>query len=965
MSKVRQPSVQPLETPPSGDDILPRKKRPTRYPMRLKLIVAFLVLGFIPLGTFLYVNYYFMQSLLTRVAEQSLIAAASETARDIDAFITSNLNTVQEAALWPEVVIYLERLKAGLPVEDADRDLVWKALLRLNRQDETDSSFYALLDSQGRNVLDTSGIDNVGQDEANNDYFRVPFQTGESYMSPVTFASTEEQAFLYFSSPVRNAQGEIVGVLRVQYKTDVLQQLIEDHNDLAGKFSYPILLDENYLLLANGGQPELKSNTLASSFRESLDAATSGEPNFSVQLDGDNRSALATVKKLATRPSWRVVFLQPRDDIFLGPIRERTFTSIVITLIIAIVTLGVALNVSKILTTPLINLTTVAQQMAGGALGLQAPIESQDEVGQLTEHLNSLTAQMRELSDNLEQYIAERTRALGSIVRSLEKSTQIGRQITTILNVDDLLRNVVNRIQLEFNFYYTQIYLVEEQTGELVLAGGSGEVGRQLKAQGRRLKVGQGIVGIVASTNEFFLGNDVSKVLNFIPSPLLPDTRSELALPLRKGDRVLGVLDIQDDEINRFTSTDVSLMQSIANQAAVAIDNARLLAETRAALKEVERLNRRLTREGWDEFVEEITTPGYRFSRGTSLPISPDADVWLPPMKQAAAQKQLVKRVDGGRKDKSEAELAVPLVLRGEVIGVLGVKREEVKDWAEEEVAAIEAVANQVTLALENARLSKEREKTIVQLKEVDRLKTEFLASMSHELRTPLNSIIGFADVILQGIDGEISEIAMHDVRLIYNSGQHLLALINDVLDLARIEAGKMELMLEVLDVEEIIEDVLGATNAPAKGRPLEVITEIQEALPAIYADKLRLKQILINLVNNAIKFTREGTITIKANVWKENPRLALISVVDQGIGIPAKMLDNIFDRFRQVDSSSKREAEGSGLGLAICKQLVELHGGFIEVTSKEGVGSDFHFTIPFVDVITSESEPMGTKVSY
>jgi signal transduction histidine kinase len=747
MSEIRQPSIQPFETSAPVGDAPSWKKRSIRYSMRLKLIIAFLTLALIPLGVSFYVNYYLMQSLLTRVVERSLTVAAKEMATDVDAFVAANLNIVQEAT------------------------------------------------------------------------------------------------------------------------------------------------------------PEL--------------------------------------------------------------IREQVFTIAIIVIVIALVTLGIALNVSKMLTAPLVNLVVVGQQMASGALGLQAPIESQDEVGQLAESFNSMIAQMRDLSDNLDQYIAERTRALGNIVRSLEKSTQVGRQITSILKVDDLLRNVVNRLQLEFEFYYTQIYLVDEDTGDLVFVEGSGEIGRQFKVQGRRLKPGQGIVGTVASTNEYFLGNDVSKVLNYISSSLLPDTRSELALPLRKGNRVLGVLDIQDDEINRFTSADVSLMQSIANQTAVAIENARLLAETQAALKEVERLNRRLTREGWDEFAGEITTPGYRFSRGTSLPISSDSDVWLPPMKQAAAQRQLVKRVDGGRGNKSEAELAVPLVLRGEVIGVLGVKREDVKDWADEEVAAVEAVANQVTLALENARLSKEREKTIVQLKEVDRLKTEFLASMSHELRTPLNSIIGFADVILQGIDGEVSEMAMHDIRLIYNSGQHLLALINDVLDLARIEAGMMELMRETLEIEEIIEDVLGATSPLVKSKSLEVVTDIQEALPAIYADKLRLKQILINLVNNAIKFTREGNITIRANVWEENPNLALISVIDQGKGIPEAMLDTIFDRFRQVDSSSKREAEGTGLGLAICKQLVELHGGFIEATSEIDVGSEFRFTVPFVDVIASEDKTVEAEISH
>ncbi|MFC1976145.1 sensor histidine kinase, partial [Chloroflexota bacterium] len=305
-------------------------------------------------------------------------------------------------------------------------------------------------------------------------------------------------------------------------------------------------------------------------------------------------------------------------------------------------------------------------------------------------------------------------------------------------------------------------------------------------------------------------------------------------------------------------------------------------------------------------------------------------------------------------------ELAVPLVLRGEVIGVLGVKREEETRWAEEEVAAVEAVANQVTQALENARLSKEREKTIVQLKEVDRLKDEFLTGMSHELRTPLNSIIGFADVILQGIDGEVSEMAMNDIRLIHNSGQHLLTLINDILDLAKIEAGKMELVCEPLSIEETIRDVMASTNALIKSKPVEVVLDIVEGLPPIYADKLRLTQILINLVSNAAKFTEEGLITIKADKYEIDPHLALISVADQGIGIPPQMVDTIFDRFRQIASVSTRKTGGTGLGLPICKQLVELHGGAIEVTSEEGVGSNFHFTIPFVDANT-DNEALTT----
>ena len=478
------------------------------------------------------------------------------------------------------------------------------------------------------------------------------------------------------------------------------------------------------------------------------------------------------------------------------------------------------------------------------------------------------------------------------------------------------------------------------------MAEGSGSVGQKLKEKGHRLEVGRGIVGMVASTNESFVSNDVDKAANFVRNPLLPGTKSELAVPLRKGKQVLGVLDIQSDQLNQFSRENINLMQSVANQTAVALDNARLLSEAEDALKEVERLNRRLTRETWQEQGQEMTVSGYRFIGGQEATVQPASDAWLSPMKQAATLKQLVQR-NTKNGDGAKTELAVPLMLRGEVIGVLGVKREETEDWADEEVSAVEAVADQVSRALENARLSKEQEKTIEQLQEIDQLKSEFLTSMSHELRTPLNSIIGFADVLIQGIDGDLPELAMNDIKLIHNSGQHLLALINDILDLSKIEAGKMELVRHPLSIEESMNDVLAASSSLVKDKPVEILVDIVPDLPPVDADKLRLNQILLNLISNAAKFTHEGTITLKAEIDDEAPDKMCIAVIDTGIGIPAEKLETIFDRFRQADNSTTRQYGGTGLGLAISVNLTQLHGGELKVKSEVGVGSEFCFTIP------------------
>ncbi|RME51485.1 MAG: GAF domain-containing protein [Caldilineae bacterium] len=642
---------------------------------------------------------------------------------------------------------------------------------------------------------------------------------------------------------------------------------------------------------------------------------------------------------------WTLIIEQPQA-VALRSVNRLSQTALFGGAVVLALAIGMAQWLSRQLTHPIEKLTDVASRMAESRQHWQIEIGGPQELRQLAQAFNTMTTQIGDLIGTLEERIEART-------RSLQTTAEIGRQITTILNQEELLQQVVTRLQQEFHFYHVHIYLIDEETGDLVMAEGSGEVGRQLKAKGHRLAAGQGIVGTVAALNEPFVSNNVLDVINFVPNPLLPDTKSEMAVPLRKGDRVLGVLDIQSEQLNRFTQEDVSLMQSIADQMAVAIDNARLLAQTQNALKEVERLNRRLTREVWEEFGAEITTAGYRFQAKPYPAVLPDSGTWLPPMKEAARRRRLVQQVIQTNGHKSE--LAAPLMLRGEVIGSLGIKREDTDTWSEEEIAAVKAIANQIALALENARLSQEQEKTIVKLKEVDRLKSDFLASMSHELRTPLNSIIGFADILLQGIDGPLSENAITDITAIHNSGKHLLALINDILDLSKIEAGRMELVRSALSIEDIFRDVAASVSSLLTEKPIELRQQVEPNLPPVWADSLRLTQVIINLVSNAIKFTDEGSVTMGAE--RHSDKFLHIYVQDTGIGIPQDKFDLVFEHFRQIDSRNNRKYQGTGMGLAIARQLVQLHGGEMWLESEVGKGSTFHFTIPVAGAAEEEGE--------
>jgi PAS domain S-box-containing protein len=296
-----------------------------------------------------------------------------------------------------------------------------------------------------------------------------------------------------------------------------------------------------------------------------------------------------------------------------------------------------------------------------------------------------------------------------------------------------------------------------------------------------------------------------------------------------------------------------------------------------------------------------------------------------------------------------ESKIVVPIVGQDQTLGVLAFEESENdQPWSDDDRALVEAVAKDLALALLDVRSRQLTQQALEEMQEADRLKSQFLANISHELRTPLNSIIGFSHVILQGIDGPVTETQNQDLSAIYNAGQHLLGLINNILDVTRIEAGKMELTLGDVDLKETILDVMATAEGLIKNKPIELITEIPDDLPIIKADAIRVRQILLNLVSNATKFTTKGQIGVSARIIKlGTSRQIVVAVFDTGPGIAPEDQEKIFEPFSQVDSAAVRRSGGSGLGLSISRHLVELHGGQIWVDSIPGEGSTFAFTLP------------------
>jgi GAF domain-containing protein len=472
--------------------------------------------------------------------------------------------------------------------------------------------------------------------------------------------------------------------------------------------------------------------------------------------------------------------------------------------------------------------------------------------------------------------------------------------------------------------------------------------------------------------------------------------RANLAVPMVQGRDVLGVITVSRAEPGAFTPQEVDLLKTFADQAVIAIQNTRLLTELKERTAQLTRSVEQLTALGevgravsstldletvlttivsravplagvdggvvfeYDEASQEFVHRAAREQGGplaavrraarirrgegivgqTALTLEPAqiADITAPGAYESRLRDNLIASGIRGL-------LAVPMVsAEGTVLGSLVVSRNTPGEFSAETVDLLRTFATQSTLAIQNARLFEEIAEKSRQLEAANRHKDEFLANMSHELRTPLNGIIGFSEVILERMFGEINAKQEEYLNDILSSGRHLLSLINDILDLSKIEAGKMELELTHFDAPMAIDNamMLMRERATRRGQVLELA--VDPGLKEIRADERKFKQVLLNLLSNAVKFTPEGgRIIVSGHVANGE---AVVSVTDTGIGIAKEDHDLVFEEFRQVGRAEKK-AEGTGLGLALCRKFVELHGGRISLVSGPGNGSTFSFALP------------------
>ncbi len=386
-------------------------------------------------------------------------------------------------------------------------------------------------------------------------------------------------------------------------------------------------------------------------------------------------------------------------------------------------------------------------------------------------------------------------------------------------------------------------------------------------------------------------------------------------------DEQVGNLFLKSDPAHPLTEEDKAMVSAVARQISQQVENLRLLADASRARAVAEDATRRMTRDSWKDYAERNEDEIFGFVYDSN-------------------------QVSALTETPSNISFSQPLMVRGEAIGELAVAGLE--NISPENAELLAAIAMQTSIHLETLRLTEELQKRAAELQELDRLKSSFLANMSHELRTPLNSILGFSDVMLEGIDGPLTDYMDNDLRLIQKNGQHLLHLINDVLDMAKIESGRMNLHPEKFKVHEVFEEITSITSTLASEKNLSLFIEPNSDKEIeIFADVIRLRQVMINLVNNSIKFTEKGKVTMRVDAQGESH--VLITVSDTGLGIPPNQLEIIFQEFSQVDTSTTRKVGGTGLGLPISRRLVEMHGGrlWADSTGISGEGSRFYVELP------------------
>lgn len=727
--------------------------------LQLRLTTAFISIAVISLVVATIVQTQVSINKLRESISTTVLVTSAQVAENVDQFFKSNTQTAQQVAQLDPLVKYLEahHRKKVTEQEELDARSVFKTLTFSESNEQVFLTSYALLDLQGVDILDSTER-NIGSFEGEEPHFTQPMRTSSIYVSDVVFTPSGA-SYIYFSAPVVNNQRETVGIFRIRYNALVLQRLLETYSGLMGVNSHAMLFDEYQIRLADTYTSDMVYSSLVElsplqaeelaahrrlpTVQESVRVAglpdlsqalyrSTQSPSFYLDLEagkkGDETSKLSEIGGISpmTVKPWKVVYIQAAfDDTALRESQVGVATLIATLIAVAVGFLSVGL--SNILSAPIVLLTKTAEQISQGDLDARADVKGNDEFSTLGKAFNHMTFRLRELIADLENRVAQRTLEITQRndelvyrARQLETVAEVARNIVTSQELQSLLDSVTHLISERFGFYHVGVFLVDENRENAVLRAANSEGGQRMLARQHMLRIGKtGIVGYVTDVGEARIATDVGTDSVFFNNPDLPLTRSEMALPLKVNEQIIGALDVQSTESDAFSPDDVELFSTLADQVAIAIHNNRLYAETARALEEAQRTHRQYLRQEWDSELTKRQNRAFLYTpQGPTIKQIPPTQVEA----NLASGEPVV--IEERLPDETvRAVMAVPISVRGELIGVIRLQDHGAnRSWSEDERQAVKEIAQQVGVALESARLLEktihraEREKKVLEI---------------------------------------------------------------------------------------------------------------------------------------------------------------------------------------------------------------------------------------------------------
>ena len=716
----------------------------TDYSLRGKITIAVFSTVLVSIIVLTVINNQTYRTTLIDNANQTLLLAADRTAAEVDAYLASLIAGVERVN--NESPAALDFLSLSLEGRGNAADLINQLK---DTRERLDAFELILLDRVGV-VAFHSTYANVSQfapylglSTTDQNLIDISLLGGTPYVSSVTFPTLGrtiyiDTPYIYVGSRITNANGQPLGIMLAGYPIAEIQKIVEGNNGLAGDQSFGVLLDDNFMRLAHGASVDanymlvypLSAETFERLQRENRlpsqrsELITTNFPEYKFGLDRLYATPFFETQELAVeeglgvaagvrlnQKNWILVYIQSRS-LVLGPIAQQTRATVLITGMIGGLAIIISTLLAQLISNPIVQLTKIAERASAGELSLKAPVASADEVGKLGVAFNSMVDQLRAIFQGLEERVRERTAELFSSTEQLEyRATrlqmvaEVAHSFAAVSDPDQLLSLVVNTISERFGFYHVGVFWVDKTREYAVLMATNSEGGQRMLARGHRLRVGaEGLVGYVTSRGEARIALDVGEDAVFFNNPDLPETRSEITLPLKVGQEVIGALDVQSTMPKAFDASDIALLSTLADQVAMAIENTRLINDAQRTVRELEVAQQQYIQQEWSKVLKERAEEGFRYTSGRLAPIVAAEAEQVPDVLPPSPT--VIYENPSGNGEQQASGLLVPIFLRGQPIGLIELNDVDMpRRWGEDEISLAASVADQVGQALENARL--------------------------------------------------------------------------------------------------------------------------------------------------------------------------------------------------------------------------------------------------------------------